>query len=227
MKWYREFITQTPEEMNGFFAMMTVPPFPEELHLRKMGGIVWCYQGSMEQANAILEPIRAYRRPAFEFFVPMPFPMLQGMFDGIYPTGLQWYWKADFFKELSDAAIEKHLEHAALLPTWQSGMHLYPVNGKVNRVGETETIAVNGRSFTSRKFLLTTGARPVLPRMDGLEQVPFLTDEQIFDVDRLPGRLIVIGAGPIEWKWRRLSCGSDRTSPWLPTGSCQKKTGGG
>ena len=84
MKWYREFITQAPEEMNGFFAFMTVPPgppFPEELHLKKMCGIVWCYQGSMEQANAILEPIRSYRPPAFEFFVPMPFPMLQGMFD--------------------------------------------------------------------------------------------------------------------------------------------------
>ena len=37
------------------------------------------------------------------------------------------------------AAIEKHLEHASLLPTWQSTMHLYPVNGKVNRVGETDT----------------------------------------------------------------------------------------
>jgi len=142
MRWYRRFITQAPEEMNGFVAMMTVPPgppFPEELHLRKMCGIVWCYQGPMEEANKILGPIRSYRPPAFEFFVPMPFPMLQGMFDPIYPAGLQWYWKADFFKELSDAAIEKHLEHASLLPTWQSTMHLYPVNGKVNRVGETDT----------------------------------------------------------------------------------------
>jgi len=142
MKWYREFITQAPEEMNGFFAMMTVPPgppFPEELHLRKMCGIVWCYQGPLDQANKILEPIRSYRPPAFEFFAPMPYPMLQGLFDAIYPTGLQWYWKADFFKELSDAAIEKHLEHAKLLPTWQSTMHLYPVNGKANRVGESDT----------------------------------------------------------------------------------------
>ena len=142
MKWYRDFIVQAPEEMSGFVAMMTVPPgppFPEPLHLRKMCAIVWCYQGPMEQANAILEPIRSYRPPAFEFFAPMPFPMLQGLFDPIYPAGLQWYWKADFFKELSDAAIGKHLEHASLLPTWQSTMHLYPVNGKVNRVGESET----------------------------------------------------------------------------------------
>ncbi|HEX4771698.1 MAG TPA: FAD-binding oxidoreductase [Bryobacteraceae bacterium] len=142
MKWYREFITQAPEEMNGFFAMLTVPPgppFPEELHLRKMCGIVWCYLGSLEQANRMLEPLRAYRPSVFELFMPMPFPMLQGMFDPIYPTGLQWYWKADFFRELSDAAIEKHLEHGSALPTWQSTMHLYPINGKVNRVGQSDT----------------------------------------------------------------------------------------
>lgn len=142
MKWYREFITKAPEELNGFFAMMSVPPgapFPEELHLRKMCGIVWCYQGSMEEANALLQTIRTHRPPAFEFFAPMPFPMLQGMFDGIYPSGLQWYWKADFFRELSDAAIAKHVEYGSTPPTWQSTMHLYPVNGKTHRVGQGDT----------------------------------------------------------------------------------------
>ncbi|HUB80844.1 MAG TPA: FAD-binding oxidoreductase [Bryobacteraceae bacterium] len=142
MKWYREFITQAPEEMNGFFAIMTVPPgppFPEEIRLRKMCGIVWCYQGSQEQADAILQSIRGYRPPVFEHVGPVPFPMLQGLFDGIYPTGLQWYWKADFFRELSDEAIAKHLEHASRMPAWQSTMHLYPVNGKVHRVGESQT----------------------------------------------------------------------------------------
>jgi hypothetical protein len=142
MRWYREFITSAPEEMNGFFAFLSVPPgppFPEELHLRKMCGIVWCYQGSPEQANTILNPLRSFRKPAFELFGPMPFPMLQSLFDAVYPPGLQWYWKADFFKELSDAAIEKHVEHAGRMPTWQSTMHLYPVNGKVNRVGESDT----------------------------------------------------------------------------------------
>lgn len=142
MRWYREFITRAPEEMNGFFAMLSVPPgppFPEELHLKKMCAIVWCYQGDMEAANALLQSIRNSRPPAFEFFAPMPFPMLQSMFDGIYPPGLQWYWKADFFRELSDAAIEKHLEHGSISPTWQSTMHLYPVNGKTNRVGQADT----------------------------------------------------------------------------------------
>lgn len=142
MKWYREFITQAPEDMSGFFAFLAVPPgppFPAELHLKKMCAIVWCYLGTMEQANSILDPIRQYRPPAFEFFEPMPFPTLQGMFDGVYPSGLHWYWKADFFRELCDRAIELHIEHGTALPTPLSSMHLYPVNGKVNRVGPSET----------------------------------------------------------------------------------------
>jgi FAD/FMN-containing dehydrogenase len=142
MKWYREFIVQAPEEINGFFMFFTVPPgppFPEALHMKKMCGIMWCYTGTMEQANQVLQPLRDYRAPAAELFGPMPFPMLQGMFDGLYPPGLQWYWKADFFKELSDQAIETHIQHGQQLPTWMSTMHLYPVNGVAHRVGKNET----------------------------------------------------------------------------------------
>jgi FAD binding domain/Berberine and berberine like len=142
MKWYREFIVHAPEKINGFFAFLTVPPgppFPEELHFKKMCAIVWCYNGPMEQANEILAPLRSYRRPAFEFFVPMPFPMLQGMFDGLYTPGLQWYWKADFVKELSDEAIALHIKHGSQLPTLHSTMHMYPVNGAAHKAGKQDT----------------------------------------------------------------------------------------
>ena len=107
--------------------------------MKKMCGIAWCYTGTMEEANQVLQPLRDYRPPAAELFGPMPFPMLQGMFDGLYPPGLQWYWKADFFKELSDQAIETHIQHAEQLPTWMSTMHVYPVNGAAHRVGKNET----------------------------------------------------------------------------------------
>ena len=142
MKWYREFIVTAPECINGFFAFLTVPPgppFPEDLHFKKMCGIVWCHNGAMERANEILGPLRAERPPAFEFFVPMPFPMLQGMFDGLYPSGLQWYWKADFVKELGDEAIALHIQHGSQMPTLHSSMHLYPINGAAHRVGNNDT----------------------------------------------------------------------------------------
>jgi FAD/FMN-containing dehydrogenase len=142
MKWYRDFIVQAPEDMYGFFAFLTVapgPPFPEALHLKKMCGIVWCYTGTVEGANAILEPIRQFREPAFELVMPMPFPMLQGMFDPLLPQGLQWYWKADFVNELTDEAIAIHVEHGSQVPPMLSQMHLYPINGAAHRVGPTDT----------------------------------------------------------------------------------------
>jgi FAD/FMN-containing dehydrogenase len=142
LKWYREFITHAPEEISGFFAFQTIPPgppFPEALHFQKMCGIVWCFNGSQDEANKLLAPLRSFRPPAFEFFGPMPYPMLQTMFDDLYVPGLQWYWKADFVKELTDAAIGLHIKNGSKLPTLHSAMHLYPVNGAAHRVGKDDT----------------------------------------------------------------------------------------
>jgi FAD/FMN-containing dehydrogenase len=141
MQWYRELITQAPEDINGFFAFLTVPPgppFPEELHLKKMCGIVWCYTGPLEQADEIFKPIRRLN-PALELVGPMPYPVLQSMFDALYPSGLQWYWRADFVKELSDAAIDQHLKYGSEVPTLHSTMHLYPINGAAHRVDKNDT----------------------------------------------------------------------------------------
>jgi FAD/FMN-containing dehydrogenase len=142
MKWYREFIVEAPEQLNGFFAFLTVPPgppFPEQLHFQKMSGIVWCYNGTAEEANKLLEPLRKLHPPAFEFFEPMPHPALQSMFDGLYTPGLQWYWKADFVNELSDKAIALHVKHGSALPTLHSTMHLYPINGVAHQPANSDT----------------------------------------------------------------------------------------
>jgi FAD/FMN-containing dehydrogenase len=142
MKWYRQFIVQAPQEINGFFAFLVVPPgppFPEHLHFKKMCGVVWCYNGPQEKANQILAPLRSFRQPAFEFFAPMPVPMLQSLFDGLYVPGMQWYWKADFVKELSDEAIALHVKHGSELPTLHSTMHLYPINGAAHKAKNDDT----------------------------------------------------------------------------------------
>ena len=142
MQWYREFITQASEDINGFFAFLIVPPgapFPEHLHNKNMCGMVWSYTGPMEMAEAIFKPIREKFPPALDFVGPIPHPALQSMFDALYPTGHQWYWKADFVNELSDEAIERYIQHGSQLPTMQSTMHLYPVNGAAHRVGKNDT----------------------------------------------------------------------------------------
>ncbi len=141
MQWYREFIVDAPEELNGWFAFLTVPPvapFPEELHMKKMCGVLWCYAGDAERADEVFQPVKDLN-PALFGIQPMPFPALQSAFDALFPHGHQWYWKADFFSELPDEAIDRHVEFAHKLPTPQSTMHLYPINGAAHRVGKKET----------------------------------------------------------------------------------------
>ena len=142
MRWYRDFITQAPETISGFFAFLSVPPgppFPEHLHNKNMCGIVWCYTGPLEQAETTFQPIRHMLPPALDLVGPLPHPVLNSMLDALYKPGYQWYWKADFVNELSDEAIRLHIKHGSQLPTMHSTMHLYPINGAARRVGRNDT----------------------------------------------------------------------------------------
>jgi len=142
MRWYRDFILGAPEEVGGWFAFLKVPPgppFPTELHSKTMCGVVWCYTGPAENAESTFAPIRRIGPPALDLVGPLPFPVLQSMFDPLVPKGIQSYWRADFVKELSDDAIALHFEHAAKLPTLQSTIHLYPIDGAAHRVGKDDT----------------------------------------------------------------------------------------
>jgi FAD/FMN-containing dehydrogenase len=115
-----------------------VAPFPETLHLQKVCAVVWCWTGDPAMADAAFAPVLA-TGPALHGVQALPFPVLQSAFDGLYSPGLQWYWRADFFNDLSDEAIALHMEHARQLPTMHSTMHLYPVDGAAHRVGRNET----------------------------------------------------------------------------------------
>jgi hypothetical protein len=61
------------------------------------------------------------------------------MFDALYPSGHQQYWKGDFFEHVDPEAIALHLKYSEQLPTMQSAMHLYPIDGAAARVGASET----------------------------------------------------------------------------------------
>jgi len=58
-------------------------------------------------------------------------------------------------------------------------------------------IAVGDRTIRSKAFLLTTGARPIVPQVTGLRDMPFITYEQLFENDALPKSLTIVGGGPI------------------------------
>jgi FAD/FMN-containing dehydrogenase len=167
MRLYREFLPAQPRELNGFLSLMTVPPadfLPEELHFTPVCGIVWCYAGDDEAAAAeLLAPALEVGTPLLHGPAPAPFPAVQSLFDGLYTPGLQWYWRADFVRELGEEAIATHHAFARQMPTWLSTTHLYPIDGAVHDVSATET-PFHYRDCTWAEVIVSVDADPASAR---------------------------------------------------------------
>jgi FAD/FMN-containing dehydrogenase len=151
MRRYEAFITDAPEDLNGFFAFLVVPPvplFPPELHLRTVCAVVWCSRADPARTDEMLRATEDWPKPLLRGLGPWPFPVFQSLFDGLFPPGLQWYWKADFVDHLTDAAIGEHMKHGPQLPSMLSTMHLYPINGAAHRKKSSDTAF----SYRSSKF---------------------------------------------------------------------------
>jgi FAD binding domain/Berberine and berberine like len=139
---YREFLPTLPRNATGFFCFHTVPPgppFPEEIHMRKVCGIVWCVVGSDEEAEQAMAPMLAVAEPLMHGVGRMPLPALNSAFDGLYGPGDQWYWRADFVNEIPDEAVAANQEWNENMPTWKSGSHVYPIDGAAHDVGASDT----------------------------------------------------------------------------------------
>jgi FAD/FMN-containing dehydrogenase len=135
---FREFIVDAPEEFGGFPAWQIAPPLPfipEERHGDTLLAFVACWAGPADDGERILKPLRDVAPVVAEHVGPMPYPSLNSAFDALYPAGhLQHYWKTNFVTELTDEAIEAHLEHGPKVPVVNSTVHIYPINGACNRV---------------------------------------------------------------------------------------------
>lgn len=62
---------------------------------------------------------------------------------------------------------------------------------------DANTIQVNDRQLSAGKFVIATGGRAAVPPIPGLQDVPFKTNADLFENDRLPRHLLIMGAGPI------------------------------
>jgi FAD/FMN-containing dehydrogenase len=141
-KTYGEWIAAAPRAMGAFPAFQIAPPLPfipEDRVGEPFALLVSCFNGTDEEAEALLGELRAVGTPVAEHVGRMPYPALNSAFDGLLPAGLQHYWKAAFLSELTDGALAAHLEHGPNVPAVESTMHLYPIDGAVHDVATDAT----------------------------------------------------------------------------------------
>jgi hypothetical protein len=144
LRWYNEFQPDSPDALTGSLMVISVPagdPFPEPLWNETMLAMAWCYCGPLDQAEDIFLPIRThFGTPALDWVGPMPYPMLQSMFDAVFPAGIQMYWKADFVNELTDESIAVHVEQIKRKPVGPSILGFHPIDGATSRVSNDATV---------------------------------------------------------------------------------------
>lgn len=143
MSAYRDFLPTAPEDLGTFVGLKTVPPvdpFPKDYWGKRACAVISCYNGSVADGEKLMAGfLAALPPPIFNWMGLMPLPAINSLFDPFFPKGLQWYWKGDFVKSLSDEAIDTHIAMAGKAPTALSLMHLYPIDGAVHRVAKDAT----------------------------------------------------------------------------------------
>ncbi len=65
------------------------------------------------------------------------------------------------------------------------------------RITSPFTVEVNGRILTTKNIIVATGARPFVPPVPGLDQIRYLTSDNVWEMRKLPSRLVVLGGGPV------------------------------
>ena len=150
---FRDMIKDAPEQLGGFPAFQIAPPLPfipENRHGDTFAAIVGCWAGDLDQGEKMIGRFREFAPVVAEMVGAMPYPALNSAFDGLVPPGLQHYWKANFVTELTDDAIQAHLEHAPGLPAVNSTVHIYPIDGACHRV------PADGTAFAYREANFAT-----------------------------------------------------------------------
>jgi len=105
----------------------------------KLAALALCHAGSPERAEEDLAPLRAFGKPLMLEVGPMPYPVVNTLFDPAYPKGALNYWKSSFLNSLDDALIDASVEAFASTPSPMTLIAFEHLHGAVSRVGVTDT----------------------------------------------------------------------------------------
>ncbi|MEE8329535.1 MAG: FAD-dependent oxidoreductase [Thermodesulfovibrionia bacterium] len=62
---------------------------------------------------------------------------------------------------------------------------------------DEHAVQIGGKTYSANKWIISTGSSPAVPRIEGIDKTPYITNKEIFFLDSLPKSMITIGAGPI------------------------------
>ncbi len=146
LRFYRDFTATAPDELTTLAAFLTAPPapfIPAPLQGTPMVGVVVCHAGAIAEGEAAVRTLRAFGPPAVDLIGPMPYTVLQTMFDPTAPHGLNYYTKSEYLGGLDDDTIDALTTHATGMASPLTAVHIHHMQGAVSRVGASDTAYSN------------------------------------------------------------------------------------
>jgi FAD/FMN-containing dehydrogenase len=142
LEFYREFTTEAPNELACYALFARVPPeepFPERYQGEPALNFAVCYDGPIEEGEAVLEPLREFGDPILDGTQPKPYTALQAAFDDGSPPGYRWYTKSHYLEDLPEQAIDTMLDYTDPYPGPLTQVALEPLGGAVAERDPQET----------------------------------------------------------------------------------------
>jgi FAD/FMN-containing dehydrogenase len=134
LKLFRDLTREAPDEQGSAVVLISLPDGTPVV------GIVLCYCGEIAKGERAVQPLRAFGSLLMDSICPMSYTAAQKLIDGFYPPGLQNYWKSNFLREISDAAIDTMITYCAKRPSpICHGLIEHQLGGAVSRIGRDAT----------------------------------------------------------------------------------------
>ncbi|HSP74067.1 MAG TPA: FAD-binding oxidoreductase [Gaiellaceae bacterium] len=135
LRFYRDAVAGASDDLTVFAGLVHAPDGSGT----KLAALVVFHTGSDEEAERELAPFKEWGSPALVHVEKMPYPVMNTLLDGNYPTGSLNYWLSSFATGLSDGLIETLAERFASVPSPMTALLLEHFHGAVCRVGVRDT----------------------------------------------------------------------------------------
>ena len=155
---WRDFMKTAPDRLSGLAEFSTVPQdpsIPENAWGRRVLALAHVYDGSAEEGERVVQPLRNFGEPLVDFSGRMPYRTIQTLYDGLFPKGRdRCYWKSTYLKGLGDDVIREITSRMAQRPSEMTFASIWKFGGAVQGVAADAT-AFGDRSMP---FMLSLDA---------------------------------------------------------------------
>ena len=194
LRFWRDWVRDTPDELCTMAAFLYAPPepfVPPEMRGAPIFAIA-CFHTDLEgSAGDDLQALRD-QKPALDVLGPMPYTAIQGMFDAGVPRGSRNYWRSGYVNVLTDEAIDAIVARADGVPAPLGQLHLHQLGGALSRVPAAATAFGNRKAAFLVNYVglwldpaqdeantawVREASDAIAPYGTGMRYVNFLADE--------------------------------------------------